>query len=126
MQTRNGFLLPLLMMMAVACSDSGPPEPDKHAARLREQAAAERRKVASQHLVESSTVSSFVSATSMATALDIPADRVVSAQLTSPHDDAALVAPTYGVITPRRGSSLAVMSTGLPAYHSRPQASPTW
>lgn len=112
MQTRNVLLLPFIVALAAACADPSLPEPVTQAARLREEAAAERQRIAGLHLVKSAAVSSLAPADDMAAALDIPGGLIANAQLTSPGAEATLVAPTFGVIRPRKGNSLVVMSTG--------------
>ena len=71
-----------------------------------------RRLLAIQPEVASTLTGAGTLASDMAVALDISASMVISAQLTSPHPDAALVLRNWGVITPRKGASMVVLSTG--------------
>jgi len=107
--------LAILVMFVAACNDpglSGLPESSRQAKKLNDEARAERQRVASQYLVQQLDDVSIASAADMAAALDIPAGLITDAKLTSPHPEAALTLPTFGVIKPRHGNSLVVMSTG--------------
>jgi choice-of-anchor A domain-containing protein len=112
MQTRNVLFLLVAVVVAAACGDTHLPEPGIQAQERRIVARAERRLMASQHEVVPLDEVSLASATEMAASLDIPAGMVTGAELTSPGAEAAMVLPNFGVIGPRRGSSLLVMSTG--------------
>ncbi|CAM3933359.1 choice-of-anchor A family protein [Corallococcus exiguus] len=123
MQPFKTYLLPLFVALA-ACGD--PPEPatpepttpepatpEKPLRVLSAEALAERQRIASKALARPGTVkASLVSTAEVNTALDLPAGVVASASLTSPNPQASMVAPSYGNILPRRGSSLFIMSTG--------------
>ncbi|RKH46407.1 choice-of-anchor A family protein [Corallococcus sicarius] len=76
-------------------------------------ALAERQRIASLHLAKPAAASTaLATATEAATALDLAPGVVTSAQLTSLNPQAAMVAPEYGDIKPRKGASLFIMSTG--------------
>ncbi|NRD52368.1 choice-of-anchor A family protein [Corallococcus exiguus] len=113
MQPFKTYLLPLFVALA-ACGD--PPEPatpEKPLRVLSEEALAERQRIAKKALAKPGTVkASLATVAEVNSALDLPAGVVASASLTSPNPQAAMVAPSYGNITPRRGSSLFIMSTG--------------
>lgn len=126
MQMRNLFFLSFIVTMGAACPDADLPEPDKqvtrikHAKALGEAAKAERRAMVGQHLVKPSERFSISSATDMANALDIPEGLVTSAELAGPAE-AAQVFPSFGVIGPRQGNSLVVLSTGQIDASSLPE-----
>ncbi|WP_434299793.1 choice-of-anchor A family protein [Corallococcus exiguus] len=113
MQPFKTYLLPLFVALA-ACGD--PPEPatpEKPLRVLSAEALAERQRIAKKALAKPGTVkASLATVAEVNSALDLPAGVVASASLTSPNPQAAMVAPSYGNITPRRGSSLFIMSTG--------------
>ncbi|WP_216617677.1 choice-of-anchor A family protein [Corallococcus carmarthensis] len=113
MQPFKTFLLPLFVALA-ACGD--PPEPstpEKPLRVLSAEALAERQRIASRALAKPGAVkASLVTTAEVASALDLPPGVVASASITSPNPQATLVAPSYGNILPRRGSSLFIMSTG--------------
>ncbi|GMU06440.1 choice-of-anchor A family protein [Corallococcus caeni] len=114
MQPFKTFLFPLFAALGMACGD--PPEPsstEKPPRVLSAEALAERQRIASQHLAKPGAVkASLVTTAEVASALDLPAGAVATASLTSPNPQAAMVAPSYGDILPRKGSSLFIMSTG--------------
>ncbi|MBN1208988.1 MAG: choice-of-anchor A family protein [Myxococcaceae bacterium] len=112
MQTRNVLFLLFIAAMAAACADIDLSGHDGEVKKSREVTGAERQRVASRQLVKPAEGLSLTLASDMATALDLPAGMVTDAQLTSPHPDAALVQPYFGVIKPRRGDSLVLLSTG--------------
>lgn len=112
MQTRNVLFLLVAVVITAACGDTHLPEPVLQAQELRSAARAERRLMASRHEVVPLDGASLTPATDMAAALDIPAGMVAGAELTSPGAEAAAVLPNFGVIQPRNGNSLVVMSTG--------------
>ncbi|NRD62075.1 choice-of-anchor A family protein [Corallococcus exiguus] len=113
MQPFKTYLLPLFVALA-ACGD--PPEPatpEKPLRVLSAEALAERQRIAKKALAKPGTVkASLATVAEVNSALDLPAGVVASASLTSPNPQAAMVAPSYGNITPRKGSSLFIMSTG--------------
>ncbi|MCP3164498.1 choice-of-anchor A family protein [Myxococcus qinghaiensis] len=115
MQTRNVPLLPLVLAMALACGDASfheSPTPQQKAQALRADLVAERQRIASRYVVQPSRQPTLATATELATALDIPSGTLVSGQLTAPVVQAAQVLPAFGAITPRKGNSLVVLSTG--------------
>ncbi|QAT84875.1 hypothetical protein EJ065_3312 [Corallococcus coralloides] len=118
MQPFKTFLLPLFVALA-ACGD--PPEPatpepatpEKPLRVLSAEALAERQRIARTALARPGAVkAALVSTTEVNSALDLPVGVVASASLTSPNPQASMVAPNYGNILPRKGSSLFIMSTG--------------
>ncbi|MFY0576706.1 choice-of-anchor A family protein [Cystobacter fuscus] len=120
MKTLNQFLLVVLVATA-ACSGPDSSPPGGSATKGHDALGASAPSTTARRLVrpsEDSTVASVgvtnaAVATDMATALDLPPSMVVSAQLTSPHAEAAKVLNSFGIIKPLRGGSLVVLSTGL-------------
>ncbi|MCP3101098.1 choice-of-anchor A family protein [Myxococcus sp. K15C18031901] len=126
MQTRKSFLLPFAAALVVAaCGGDTPPPPAPQPAStaptaqrpqhiLSDEALAERRRAATLSLVKPSAVgASLASAMEVSNALDLPAGMVTGSSLVSLNPQAAMVLPRYGNdITPRRGDSLVVLSTG--------------
>ncbi|NNC05654.1 choice-of-anchor A family protein [Corallococcus exiguus] len=113
MQPFKTYLLPLFVALA-SCGD--PPEPttpEKPLRVLSAEALAERQRIAKKALAKPGTVkASIATIAEVNSALDLPVGVVASASLTSPNPQGAMVAPSYGNILPRKGSSLFIMSTG--------------
>ncbi|NTX12761.1 choice-of-anchor A family protein [Myxococcus sp. CA056] len=121
MQTRTVLLLPFVVALAVACGDASlpPPEPEQpRASRLRADARTERLRLAGQFMAPAPATSSTLNATAAALAAAMDAPAGTTATLTAPADDSALVLPTFGVIKPRMGNTLAVLSTGTINQHA--------
>ncbi|MBZ4417972.1 choice-of-anchor A family protein [Myxococcus sp. RHSTA-1-4] len=116
MQMRTVFLLPFLVALAAACGDAATQPAAAAAPQVRAlsaEALAERQRIASQHLAKpAAAVASLATAAEIVTALDLPPGMVTSSTLTAANPQAAMVAPEFGNIKPRKGNSLLIMSTG--------------
>jgi choice-of-anchor A domain-containing protein len=116
MQARNAVMLVLALVTAAAgCADTDMPQIAEKTGGLEaeEGARLQRRSLTGALSATPTGVTPLGLAEDMAAALDIPAGMVVSAQLTTPGPEAAVVLPQFGTaITPRRGNSLIVLSTG--------------
>lgn len=114
MRTRNVVLLLVVATASFNCADTSLLDDDSRVKELglAERLEAERRLITSKRQVEPTGGGSIASATDMAAALDIPASMLVSAQLTSPHAEAAMQLANFGNILPRQGNSMVVLSTG--------------
>ncbi|GEN06371.1 choice-of-anchor A domain-containing protein [Myxococcus fulvus] len=122
MHMRPALLSAFLVALVVACSDTPPPQvgptPSLQPARSRDEARAERERVARQQRVAKGSASLAPTpaqlderAQALAQSLDIGA-RLTSVQLSAPELEGALAGASFGDIKPRKGTSLAVMSTG--------------
>ncbi|MCP3061951.1 choice-of-anchor A family protein [Myxococcus sp. K38C18041901] len=122
MLTRPGLLSAFLVALVVACSDTPPPEvgptPSLQPARSRDETRAERERVARQLRMAKGSASIAPTppelndrAQAMAQALDVGA-RLKSVLLSAPGLEGAFAGASFGDIKPRKGTSLAVMSTG--------------
>ncbi|HYH96403.1 choice-of-anchor A family protein [Hyalangium sp.] len=113
MQTRSMFFLSWVVAVATACTEADLPRLERQVQSGVIGTRAERQLMASRQQVKPSGAGSLTSARDMAQALGLPAERVTGAQLTSPDPEAALILPEFGLIQPREGNSLVVLSTGL-------------
>ncbi|MCE9667317.1 choice-of-anchor A family protein [Myxococcus stipitatus] len=124
MQTRKSLLLPFVVALVAACGGDAPPPPSPRSTqqptaqgaqrRLSDEAVAERRRAATLSLARPvAAVSTLASAMEVSNALDLPAGMVASSSLVALNPQAAMVLNKYGDdITPRKGDSLVVLSTG--------------
>ena len=107
----KALLLPLILVMAAACTDASPPPASPTAQRESSMTSARSQRLASPGVASASTLAP-PSTTDLRLALDlIGLDATV--KLTSPHADAAQTPRELGVIQPRKGSTMFVMSTGV-------------
>ncbi|MBM7112069.1 choice-of-anchor A family protein [Archangium primigenium] len=104
----------IALCAVAACDSPGRSEPGARSG-SNTAAVSKRRAFASNNLVVEADGASrtAVDALNVAAALDIPKELIASARLVSSDARATIIADNYGVIKPRKGTSLAVLSTGL-------------
>ncbi|QSQ13474.1 choice-of-anchor A family protein [Myxococcus landrumensis] len=112
MQTRKVSLLPLVIALALACGDVSPhePQPPPPKNEVFRDMSAERARFKNIRLEPTVSGALLATPAEVAAALDLTS--LVSGQVTSPVPQAAVVVPRFGDISPRKGPSMLVLSTG--------------